>query len=308
MRERGLMRAGSVLARTSVLHYLQQARAKHGGQTFLVVPAQPNLQQPRRQSLTFAQTYVLVQRVAQALAAKHGTLPPGTPVALFLDNGVAFVAAFFACQALGFIPALLNTQLKGDALRHSLSVAQPRFVLVETAEARDLIRSVLALHEEKGGGDASEAARDKSSVTATTARVDDSDANMAGNHEGTPVLLVEDLFEHQPFDPTRELQCRHVPRLSDPACLIFTSGTTGLPKAADMPHVRMHYGTRVLGRMIPLEKDDRVLLCLPLFHSAGLLPGLMNCLSRGLTVVLMRRFSASRVWPTVHDEAVTAFQ
>uniref|UniRef100_A0A3B3SCL5 Very long-chain fatty acid transport protein n=1 Tax=Paramormyrops kingsleyae TaxID=1676925 RepID=A0A3B3SCL5_9TELE len=77
---------------------------------------------------------------------------------------------------------------------------------------------------------------------------------------------------------------------------IYTSGTTGLPKAAIVVHSR-YYRIAAFGyyafRMRP---DDVVYDCLPLYHSAGNIMGVGQCLIHGLTVVVKKKFSASRFW------------
>ncbi|NXG74344.1 S27A1 protein, partial [Baryphthengus martii] len=77
---------------------------------------------------------------------------------------------------------------------------------------------------------------------------------------------------------------------------IYTSGTTGLPKAAIVVHSR-YYRIAAFGyyayRMRP---DDVLYNCLPLYHSAGNIMGVGQCLLHGLTVVIRKKFSASRFW------------
>uniref|UniRef100_A0AAR2LHK8 Very long-chain fatty acid transport protein n=1 Tax=Pygocentrus nattereri TaxID=42514 RepID=A0AAR2LHK8_PYGNA len=77
---------------------------------------------------------------------------------------------------------------------------------------------------------------------------------------------------------------------------IYTSGTTGLPKAAIVVHSR-YYRIAAFGyysfRMRP---DDVIYDCLPLYHSAGNIMGVGQCVIHGLTVVVKKKFSASRFW------------
>ena len=92
-----------------------------------------------------------------------------------------------------------------------------------------------------------------------------------------------------------------------PFMLIFTSGTTGAPKAVIMSHGRLTmYGSRLAGN-IGLGPDDVCYSVMPLFHSNAAVAGFANVLACGATVVLRRRFSASAWLPDVREYGVTFF-
>uniref|UniRef100_A0A672ZV76 Very long-chain fatty acid transport protein n=1 Tax=Sphaeramia orbicularis TaxID=375764 RepID=A0A672ZV76_9TELE len=77
---------------------------------------------------------------------------------------------------------------------------------------------------------------------------------------------------------------------------IYTSGTTGLPKAAIVVHSR-YYRIAAFGYFaFRMRPDDIIYDCLPLYHSAGNIVGVGQCLIHGLTVVVKKKFSASRFW------------
>uniref|UniRef100_A0A8B9GXL8 Very long-chain fatty acid transport protein n=1 Tax=Astyanax mexicanus TaxID=7994 RepID=A0A8B9GXL8_ASTMX len=77
---------------------------------------------------------------------------------------------------------------------------------------------------------------------------------------------------------------------------IYTSGTTGLPKAAIVVHSRFYRISAFGYYSFKLRPDDVIYTCLPLYHSAGNIMGVGQCLVHGLTVVIRRKFSASRFW------------
>ncbi len=94
---------------------------------------------------------------------------------------------------------------------------------------------------------------------------------------------------------------------SDPFMLIFTSGTTGAPKAVRMGHGRLTlYGT-VLAGNAGLTADDVCYSVMPLFHSNAMVAGYAAPLFAGATTVLRRRFSASSFLPDVRRYGVTWF-
>jgi fatty-acyl-CoA synthase len=89
--------------------------------------------------------------------------------------------------------------------------------------------------------------------------------------------------------------------------LIFTSGTTGAPKAVRMGHGRLaQYGGK-LAEMYGLGPDDVCYSVMPLFHSNAAVAGFANVLAAGATVALRRRFSATSFLPDVRRYGVTFF-
>lgn len=107
----------------------------------------------------------------------------------------------------------------------------------------------------------------------------------------------------QPLDPILAAAPKHPPSpcvppkgMNDRLFYIYTSGTTGLPKAAIVVHSR-YYRIAAFGYFaFRMRSDDIVYDCLPLYHSAGNIIGVGQCLIHGLTVVVKKKFSASRFW------------
>ncbi|MEV6278175.1 long-chain-acyl-CoA synthetase [Nocardia sp. NPDC051832] len=92
------------------------------------------------------------------------------------------------------------------------------------------------------------------------------------------------------------------------AFLIFTSGTTGLPKASVMTHRRWTQSMAGLGGLgVRLHGDDALYCCLPLYHNNALTVALSAVLAGQATYVLGDKFSASGFWDEIIREDATAF-
>ncbi|MCX4096049.1 long-chain-acyl-CoA synthetase [Nocardia sp. alder85J] len=132
---------------------------------------------------------------------------------------------------------------------------------------------------------------------------------------------VESLSEPVPNDVSAtELQqlARTAEAANPPVCedirarerafLIFTSGTTGLPKASVMTHLRWAKGAYGLGGLgVRLRSSDTLYCCLPLYHNNALTVALGAVLRARATFALGRKFSASGFWNEVIATRSTAF-
>ncbi len=122
------------------------------------------------------------------------------------------------------------------------------------------------------------------------------------------VLYAQDLDKAaRDADATDPPVCAEI-TAQERAFLIFTSGTTGLPKASVMTHLRWTKSMAGLGGLgIRLRGTDTLYCCLPLYHNNALTVALSSVLSAGATFALGRKFSASGFWDEIIREKSTAF-
>ncbi|MBS0377558.1 MAG: long-chain-acyl-CoA synthetase [Proteobacteria bacterium] len=231
-------------------------------------------------SVTFAQMNALANRVAHAVLAAG--FAPGSVVALMMDNRPEFPMVWLGLAKIGVVTALINTSARGAVLRHALEQTQATGLIYGeecaewiTALSGDLPRHVWRL----GAGEGAAA------VAAGT--------------------LDEAMARADATNPPRAQ--RAGVRLGDPLYLIFTSGTTGLPKAARMSHLRFLNAGGVIAGLLSLGREDVLYNVLPLYHGAGGMVVVSAALHVGIPIVQRRRFSASEFWPDVRRHRVTAW-
>ncbi|XP_053329615.1 long-chain fatty acid transport protein 4 [Spea bombifrons] len=195
----------------------------------------------------------------------------GDVIALFMENCNEYVGLWLGMAKIGVEAALINFNLRLDALEHCFSVSNSKAVIF--------------------GREMSQAMCDVSSIMEKSARLYClGECDRATIPPGTEFIdsLLQSASRHPPKDPGRGF--------TDKLFYIYTSGTTGLPKAAIVVHSRYFRMAALVYYGFRMRPDDVVYDCLPLYHSAGNIVGMGQCILHGLTVVIKRKFSASRFW------------
>jgi len=232
-----------------------------------------------RESLTYRE---LAERANQyARWALGQGLAKGDVVALLMTNRPEYFAVWLGITSVGGVVALLNTNLLGPSLAHCINIVGPKHLVV-TGEFVDALTTAM------------------SGLTV-------SPAIWTHGVDDDRFQPVDDAVRQQPCD---RLDGGERPSLTieDRALYIFTSGTTGLPKAANISHARVMQWSHWFAGMMDAQPEDRMYNCLPMYHSIGgvLVPG--ATLVGGGSVVIREKFSASQFWSDVVRWDCTIFQ
>ena len=133
----------------------------------------------------------------------------------------------------------------------------------------------------------------------------------AGSQSSHPLRLISVGGEPDDFSA---LRASAIPRSKstpvkpdDPVLLLYTSGTTGQPKGAVLPHRKTLYNSLNATLDFGIRDTDRVLIVAPLFHSLGLQILSLPALYAGACLVIQSGFDPERVWDTVQRERITYF-
>nr|XP_057943970.1 long-chain fatty acid transport protein 2-like [Doryrhamphus excisus] len=230
-------------------------------------------------------TYQDVDRLSSQAARvllHSGVVRPGDTVALFVGNEPMFVWTWLALFKLGCSAALLNSNIRSKSLLHCFECSGAKVLLV----AQDLQSAVEEVQPELREQQVSVLIMGDACTT-----------------EGG--LSFTDKMRQMSSEPLDEDLRSHV-TLQDPAVYVYTSGTTGLPKAALLTHSKL-WGMTMILRSTGLSPNNVIYISLPLYHTSGLV-GFAAAIEMGITVALRNKFSASQFWDDCRRYNVTVIQ
>ncbi len=228
---------------------------------------------------TYAEFDAQANRYARWALAQG--LKRGDVVVLFMHNRPDFLACWMGLSKVGIATALINTNLIGSPLAHCTNIAESDHVVLDCELAQAFAGAQAQLTR-------------KPKVWA-----------FGGDYPGAENLDAA-LAAQDPARIPRK-QARDGMKGGQLALYVYTSGTTGAPKAARIPHWRAQGFMRVfIGATQPTEQDKNY-LTLPLYHATGGLCGVGVMLNVGGCLILKKRFSASQFWQDVYDEQATMF-
>ena len=232
-----------------------------------------------RDSLSFA---ALSARANQwARWALGQGVQKGDVVCLDMPNCAEYVAMWIGVTHIGGVVALLNTNLVGQSLAHCIDAVRPRHIVVGSDIVDHLVSALPYM----------------------------SAAPRLWSHGANDNAFprIDDAIRQYPEQPLSGQERRHV-TLHDLALYIYTSGTSGLPKAAMVRHHRIMQWSHWFAGLMDTQQDDRMYNCLPLYHSVGGIVATGATLISGGSVVLREKFSAQRFWDDIAEWNCTIFQ
>nr|WP_076479801.1 long-chain-acyl-CoA synthetase [Williamsia sterculiae] len=220
-------------------------------------------------SISYGECNRMVNRQA-ALLSRLG-VGVGDVVGILAKNSPGAVIAMLAVVKLGAVAGMLNYNQRGEVLDHSVALLEAKALLLDPdcREGLDTVEESSLPPE----------VRDFDQLAEQSAGLDDSD----------PAVTATLPAKTKAF-------------------YIFTSGTTGLPKASVMSHFRWMKSMSGIGGMgVRLHSHDTMYVALPLYHNNALTVSLSSVLAGGACMAIGRKFSASKFWDDVILNRATAF-
>ena len=237
------------------------------------------------QSISY--TWAEVDRLTDALAfyfARDG-IRKGDHVGIYSVNSIHFVLAFIALAKIGALSVLINFNNKYEELLEVIRYAKVTYLCYgDGFKETDFRKMVPDLRKEEGLSDLG-------------------------------------LFDIGPLPDGKWFRAADIPadasdlrivnemkkevRTEDFLCMIFTSGTTARPKGIRLTHFQTLNVAREAGAVMGWGPDDRICLCLSLFHSFGLSTGLLADLVNGCTLDLLPNFRSVSMLTAIEEHRCT---
>jgi crotonobetaine/carnitine-CoA ligase len=229
-----------------------------------------------RQQLSYEDLDRETELIAAGLA--RSGIGSGNRLAALLFNTPEFPLLWFGAAKGGVVLVPLNTALKGEILRYELTDCAPSGVVIDRRlwPAYAPLRNELKLAQEWV-------------------------ADPAGSDEPIPPQIRNfgELRAARPLEPLPTI------RPSDPASVMYTSGTTGPPKGAIIPHEKLITTPREIGLRSRLSRDSVLFTALPLFHCNAQEMTALTAILNDLTAAFDERFHATTYWETATRHGAT---
>lgn len=254
---------------------LEEQAAKLKDKTFLYVVYQDRF-------VSYADMDLNANRIANYLL-KLG-VKPGDGIATLMNNSSEFLDIFFGIQKIGMYVNTVNTSLRGDQLSYTIDNSDTKYLVVDY-DLIDIYKSIA----------------DK------TTKLERVIVNTLEAPEGFKVpngmFDLKDAYHRNISTTKPEMRFDENSILM----LMYTSGTTGLPKG-----VVMRYNKNIIDRLkmiasIILTPNSIYYTALQLFHGNALYITVTSSLIEGCTVALSKRFSAGRFWEEIVKSKATIF-
>ncbi|MGX1857168.1 long-chain-acyl-CoA synthetase [Dietzia sp. NPDC055340] len=245
--------------------------------------------------VSYGEANLRANRVA-AILKNHG-VTRGDTVGVCMTNRTEVMLAILGAAKAGASVGLLNHHQRGDVLDHSQKIIEPKVVLAG-AECAETVNSIP--REDWSG-----------TLIAVSSPVDLPQRGLiAGDRPESmsdltwledELAALEDSVGETDFPDAAQTVG------TETAYYIFTSGTTGLPKASTMSHYRWNRALAGFGLSgVRLKKDDVLLCPLPMYHNNALTVGLGCVLAAGACMAIEEHFSASKFWDQARASGATA--
>ena len=230
----------------------------------------------KEQRVTYKALNADANRLGRALNALG--IKDNDKVGVLMPNCPEFVMGVFAALKAGAVFVPLNGLLTGRELTYVINNSESKILIA--APPYDGLLAMLKPHLPK--------------VTHILTLEDDPDDD-----------------ELQPFKPIMashdDSNLKPSVKLTDPAAIYYSSGTTGLPKGAMLSHVNILSSTVAIGKAVNASRKDVPLCCLPMFHTLAMTACVMVPIFAGMTNILLETFLPQPVLKGFSDWKVTIF-
>ena len=224
----------------------------------------------------------------------------GSHVGLWAQNVPDWLTFLYACAKIGAVCITVNTNYKQNELEYLVENSDMHTLCLTdgTWESNYVDMAYTMLPElrqcERGHLESKRFPRLKNVVYIGQEKY-------RGMYNTAEILLLGENTDDDEFQRLRKAVTCH-----DVVNMQYTSGTTGFPKGVMLTHYNIANDGFLTGEHMKFTQDDKLCVCVPLFHCFGVVLATMNCLTHGCTEVVVERFDPLVTLASVHKERCTA--
>ena len=224
----------------------------------------------------------------------------GTHVGLWAQNVPDWLTFLYACAKIGAVCITVNTNYKQNELEYLCKDSDMHTLCLTdgTWESNYVDMTYTMLPElrecQRGHLESKRFPKLKNVVYIGQEKY-------RGMYNTAEILLLGENTDDDEF-----LRLRKSVTCHDVVNMQYTSGTTGFPKGVMLTHYNIANDGFLTGEHMKFTQDDKLCVCVPLFHCFGVVLATMNCLTHGCTEVVVERFDPLVTLASVHRERCTA--
>ncbi|MEH6448041.1 MAG: long-chain-acyl-CoA synthetase [Oleispira sp.] len=238
----------------------------------------------QQDEFSYGQVNAWVNRYAHYFISQG--IQSGDTIGINIENRTECLIAVLAVVKTGAIAAMINTSQRGEVLLHSINLVQPKMMLIGEEQIEAMASVIESL---------------EIPLRTQLHYLADTGSRSCPSFYQDMALVSAQHSEDNP-ETTNKIQ------MKQPCFYIFTSGTTGLPKASVMSHYRWHKSMAGMGlASMRLTHNDVMYLSLPLYHNNALTVAMAGILGAGGCLAIGRKFSVSRFWDEIRQHQATTF-
>jgi fatty-acyl-CoA synthase len=230
-------------------------------------------------SCTFRQLDV----VSDLLAVQMGSLgiTRGTHVGIWSVNSPNWVFTFVALTKIGAVPILINTCYKEEEVKGLLNYSDVQVLYYGAGYKTIIYEDIVA------------AIRKDTPKVRHFIHINEKEAGTWMSEDSFP----EAVRSREALEELERSKAQASSR--DPACMIFTSGTTNLPKGVILSHYNVVNNARTMIQSMRWTPEDKMCITVPLFHCFGITAGIISCIVGGMSMHLIPYFKTAKVWDAI---------
>lgn len=223
---------------------------------------------------SYEELHAKVNNIASSLLEMG--IKKGDKIALYLRNTHHFIYAWFAINRIGAVMVPINTSFLVNETTYILNNSQAMGIIAE----EDVLAPII--------------------IPAVKHCLQINFVITTGEKEQNNIIPFSDLVQVPG-------SVNYNGEENELASLLYTSGTTGNPKGVMCAHRYYKYAGEVVRKALKVQKEDRLLTCLPLFHMNAQTLATSGSLASQSSIVLLERYSASTFWKDIKKYEATIF-